>query len=64
MMSNPFVFGVPVEGANFADPGTLEAGVVLNNGLTRVYSTDTHFDEIKGIERIDPIDLSLNTGVK
>jgi len=47
---------------NIQPRDAIHAGVMLNNGLTRIYSTDTHFDEIKGIERIDPIDLSLDTG--
>jgi len=33
IMSNPFVFGVPVEGANFTDPGTLE-GEIQNTKKT------------------------------
>jgi len=32
----------------------IHAAVILNSGLTKIYSTDTHFDEIKGIERIGP----------
>ncbi len=37
----------------------IHAAIMLNNGLTRIYSTDAHFDEIRGIERIDPTDLNL-----
>jgi len=47
---------------NIQPRDAIHAAVMLNNGLTRIYSTDVHFDEIKGIERIDPIDLSLKPG--
>jgi len=43
---------------NIQPRDAIHAAVMLNNGLTRIYTTDAHFDEIKGIERIDPIDLS------
>ena len=43
---------------NIQPRDAIHAAVMLNNGLTRIYSTDAHFDEIKGIERIDPIDFS------
>ena len=45
---------------NIQPRDAIHAAVMLNNGLTRIYSTDVHFDEIKGIERIDPIDLSTD----
>lgn len=32
----------------------LHAAVMLNNGLRDILSTDTHFDHIKGIRRLDP----------
>ena len=32
----------------------LHAAVMLNNGLRNILSTDTHFDHIKGIRRLDP----------
>lgn len=47
---------------NIQPRDAIHAAVMLNNGLTRIYSTDAHFDEIKGVERIDPIEASLNSG--
>ncbi|MEA1965588.1 MAG: type II toxin-antitoxin system VapC family toxin [Candidatus Aerophobetes bacterium] len=44
---------------NIQPRDAIHSAVMLNNGLTRIYSTDAHFDEIKEIERIDPIDPSL-----
>lgn len=44
---------------NIQPRDAIHAAIMLNNGLTRIYSTDAHFDEIRGIERIDPIDLNL-----
>ena len=41
---------------NIQPRDAIHAAVMLNNGLTRIYTTDAHFDEIKGIERIDPIE--------
>lgn len=32
----------------------VHAATMLNNGLTRLLSTDTHFDAIAGITRVDP----------
>ncbi len=32
----------------------IHVAVMLNNGLTRIISTDAHFDHIEGIERLDP----------
>jgi predicted nucleic acid-binding protein len=32
----------------------VHAATMLNNGLTHVISTDTHFDVIEGITRVDP----------
>ncbi len=32
----------------------IHVAVMLNNGLTRIISTDAHFDPIEGIERLDP----------
>jgi len=40
---------------NIQPRDAIHAAVMLNNGLRRIYSTDAHFDKIKGIERIDPI---------
>ncbi len=40
---------------NIQPRDAIHAAVMLNNGLSRIYSSDAHFDEIKGIERIDPI---------
>ena len=45
---------------NIQPRDAIHAAVMLNNGLTRIYSTDVHFDEIKGIERIDPVYLSTD----
>jgi predicted nucleic acid-binding protein len=47
---------------NIQPRDAIHAAVMLNNGLTRIYSTDAHFDEIKEIERLDPIDLGLKAG--
>jgi len=44
---------------NIQPRDAIHAAIMLNNGLTTIYSTDSHFDEIKGIKRIDPIDLSM-----
>ncbi len=32
----------------------VHAAVMLNNGLTHILSTDTHFDHIPGITRVEP----------
>ena len=40
---------------NIQPRDAIYAAVMLRNGLTRIYSTDAHFDKIKGIERIDPM---------
>jgi len=49
-----------LQGYQNIQPGdAIPAAVMLNNGLTTIYSTDSHFDEIKGIERIDPIGLNM-----
>ena len=45
--------------ANIQPRDAIHAAIMLNNGLTRIYSTDAHFDEIKGIDRVDPVKLSL-----
>jgi predicted nucleic acid-binding protein len=31
--------------------------VMLENGLTRILSTDRHFDQLAEIERTDPLDF-------
>jgi len=46
---------------NIQPRDAIHAAVMLNNGLTRICSTDVHFDEIKGIERINPVDLSTGS---
>ena len=46
---------------NIQPRDAIHAAVMLNNGLTTIYSTDSHFDEIKGIKRIDPIELNMKT---
>lgn len=46
---------------NIQPRDAIHAAVMLNNGLTTIYSTDSHFDQIKGIKRIDPIDLNMKT---
>ena len=35
----------------------VHAAVMLENGLTRILSTDRHFDQLAEIERIDPVDF-------
>lgn len=35
----------------------VHAATMLNRGLSLILSTDRHFDDISGIERIDPIEL-------
>lgn len=35
----------------------IHAAVMRNNGLTAIISTDTHFDHIEGISRLDPRQL-------
>jgi predicted nucleic acid-binding protein len=35
----------------------IHAAVMLENGLTRILSTDRHFDQMTEIERIDPRDF-------
>ena len=37
----------------------VHAAVMLNRGLKNIVSTDSHFDLIKGITRVDPEDLFL-----
>ena len=36
---------------------TIHAAVMQNHGLTQVISSDTHFDLICGLTRLDPITL-------
>ncbi len=38
----------------------IHAAVMQNNGLTRIISTDKHFDAIDGIVRVDPQRLFLS----
>ena len=38
----------------------VHAAVMLENGLTRILSTDRHFDRLVEIERIDPVDFCRN----
>jgi len=35
----------------------IHGAVMLENGLTRILSTDRHFDQLSEIERLDPRDL-------
>ena len=35
----------------------IHVAVMRNNGLTHVISTDTHFDQITGVTRLDPVQL-------
>jgi len=35
----------------------VHVSVMLDNGLTRILSTDRHFDQVDEIERIDPHDF-------
>ena len=35
----------------------VHVAVMQNNGLTSIVSTDTHFDLVPGIVRLDPLDL-------
>lgn len=39
----------------------IHAAVMLENGLTRILSTDQHFDGLAEIERIDPHDFRRGT---
>lgn len=39
----------------------IHAAVMLENGLTRILSTDRHFDRLAEIERIDPHDFYRGT---
>ena len=39
----------------------LHAGVMLENGLSRILSTDRHFDQLAKIERLDPCDFAGET---
>lgn len=41
-------------GTRIRSRDAVHAATMLNNGLTRIISTDTHFDHIEGITRIDP----------
>ncbi len=34
----------------------IHAAVMFNNGISKMISTDKHFDVIMGIRRIDPLD--------
>jgi len=48
-----------LEGApEIAVRDAIHAATMLNRGLERILSTDTHFDKIEGIVRIDPRSLS------
>ena len=40
----------------------LHAAVMQNNGLTQIISTDTHFDRLPAIVRLDPRDLYAADG--
>lgn len=37
----------------------IHAAVMRNNGISTIISLDVHFDQIAGIERLDPRDLAL-----
>lgn len=39
----------------------LHAAVMILNGVTEICSTDSHFDDIEDIKRIDPVDLINET---
>lgn len=39
----------------------IHAAVMRNNGLTTLISTDTHFDHIEGVTRLDPRQLFAET---
>lgn len=41
-------------GAGIRSRDAVHAATMLNNRLTHIISTDTHFDAIEGITRIDP----------
>jgi hypothetical protein len=36
----------------------IHAAVMLENGLSRILSTDAHFDQVSEVERIDPCDFA------
>jgi predicted nucleic acid-binding protein len=36
----------------------IHVAVMLENGLSRVLSTDAHFDQVSEVERIDPRDFA------
>ena len=38
-------------------PALLDTAVPMNHGLTHIISSDTHFDLIAGVTRLDPIVL-------
>lgn len=40
----------------------IHAATMLNNDLREIISTDTHFDAIPGIVRVDPVQLSRRGG--
>lgn len=40
----------------------VHAATAINNGIQHILSTDTDFDRIDGIDRIDPIDLASSSG--
>ena len=35
----------------------IHVAVMRNNGLTKIISTDAHFDQIAGVTRLDPVQL-------
>lgn len=41
----------------------LHVAVMISAGIKGIISTDSHFDRITGVERIDPLDLFRNRGI-
>jgi len=39
----------------------IHVAVMMNNGLSQIISTDTHFDKIQGVRRYDPKVVAANT---
>ncbi len=41
----------------------IHVAVMLNNDIHTILSTDAHFDQLKEVSRVDPLDLRLVNGV-
>jgi len=51
-----------IEGVHARD--IIHVAVMMNNNLSQIISTDTHFDKIQGVRRYDPKVVAAKTKQK